>query len=96
MASLAYRTPLVIKASAQHTATVIFFHGLGDTGDGWSFAVENWRRRQRLDHVKFILPHAPQIPITVNGGMSMPGWYDIVSLRLLDRPVLRLTFYRLP
>lgn len=77
--SLTYISPLVFPALARHTATVIFLHGLGDTRDGWSFAVENWRRRQRLDEVKFILPQAPSIPITVNGGMRMPGWYDIVS-----------------
>lgn len=69
--------PLLFPAISRHTATVIFAHGLGDTGYGWAAQVENWRRRQRLDHVKFILPHAPTIPITVNMGMSMPGWYDI-------------------
>ncbi len=79
--SLIYKPPLVSPAIAQHTATVIFLHGLGDTGHGWSFAVENWRRRQRLDEVKFVFPHAPNIPITINRGMRMPGWYDIVSLR---------------
>lgn len=77
--SVRYRSPLLIPAVARHTATVIFIHGLGDTGDGWTFAVQNWRLRQRLDGVKFVLPHAPNIPITVNGGFNMPGWYDIVS-----------------
>ncbi|KAF7549777.1 hypothetical protein G7Z17_g6173 [Cylindrodendrum hubeiense] len=72
--------PLVFPAASRHTATVIFVHGLGDTGNGWASAVENWRRRQRLDEVKFILPHAPRIPITVNGGMKMPGWFDVVAL----------------
>lgn len=71
--------PLVFPATARHTATVIFAHGLGDSGHGWASAVENWRRRQRLDEVKFVLPHAPNIPITINMGMRMPGWYDIVS-----------------
>lgn len=80
MASVARAPPLLFPASAKHTATVIFVHGLGDTGKGWASAVENWRRRQRLDEVKFILPHAPSIPITCNWGMKMPGWYDIVSL----------------
>jgi len=70
--------PLLFPATARHTATVIFVHGLGDTGHGWAGAVENWRRRQRLDEVKFILPHAPAIPITCNWGMKMAGWYDIV------------------
>ncbi|KAL2263631.1 hypothetical protein VTK26DRAFT_5894 [Humicola hyalothermophila] len=72
--------PLLFPATAKHTATVIFIHGLGDTGHGWAGAVENWRRRQRLDEVKFILPHAPSIPITCNWGMRMPGWYDIHTI----------------
>ncbi|ERS99533.1 uncharacterized protein SPSK_03578 [Sporothrix schenckii 1099-18] len=73
--------PLVFPAAGpRHTATVIFAHGLGDSGHGWASAVENWRRRQRLDEVKFILPHAPAIPITVNMGHRMPGWYDIAAL----------------
>lgn len=66
MASLRRAQPLVFPAVNTHTATVIFSHGLGDTGHGWASAVENWRRRQRLDEIKFILPHAPEIPITCN------------------------------
>ncbi|KAI0894169.1 Phospholipase/carboxylesterase [Annulohypoxylon nitens] len=72
--------PLLFPAAAKHTATVIFVHGLGDTGHGWASAVENWRRRQRLDEVKFILPHAPRISVTAAEGMFMPGWYDIFAL----------------
>lgn len=34
----------------------------------------------RLDEVKFVLPHAPPIPITCNWGMTMPGWYDIHTI----------------
>ncbi|CAK7275548.1 hypothetical protein SEPCBS57363_006749 [Sporothrix epigloea] len=75
--------PLVFPAAGtRHTATVIFAHGLGDSGHGWAAFVENWRRRQRLDEVKFVLPHAPEIPITVNMGYKMPGWYDIAALGL--------------
>ncbi|TDZ21369.1 Acyl-protein thioesterase 1 [Colletotrichum orbiculare MAFF 240422] len=80
MSSLARSAPLVFPAAGKHTATVIFAHGLGDTGNGWASAVENWRRRQRLDEVKFVLPHAPAIPITCNFGMRMPGWFDIKKL----------------
>ncbi|KZL83917.1 phospholipase carboxylesterase [Colletotrichum incanum] len=79
MSSLARSAPLVFPAAGKHTATVIFAHGLGDTGHGWASAVQNWRRRQRLDEVKFVLPNAPEIPITCNWGMRMPGWFDIVS-----------------
>jgi predicted esterase len=61
------------------TATVIFMHGLGDTCVGWVDAVtEFWA--PSLPYVKFILPSAPERPITLNGGMHMPGWYDIRSL----------------
>ncbi|EAQ89905.1 hypothetical protein CHGG_06524 [Chaetomium globosum CBS 148.51] len=80
MASIVRAPSLLFPATSRHTATVIFVHGLGDTGHGWAGAVENWRRRQRLDEVKFILPHAPSIPITCNMGMRMPGWYDIHTI----------------
>lgn len=62
--SAARKASLIVPAAARHTATVIFAHGLGDTGHGWAPVVENWRLRQRLDHVKFILPHALTKPIT--------------------------------
>ena len=64
MSTVRRLAPLIFPAATQHTATVIFVHGLGDTGHGWASAVENWRRRSRLSEVKFILPHAPQIPIS--------------------------------
>ncbi|KAI0173662.1 Phospholipase/carboxylesterase [Hypoxylon sp. FL1284] len=72
--------PLLFPAAAKHTATVIFAHGLGDTGYGWAPVVENWRRRERLDEVKFILPHAPRMPVTAADGMAIPAWYDIFGL----------------
>lgn len=87
MSSLVRRPPLVFPPAVRHTATVIFVHGLGDTGHGWAPAVENWRMRSKLDEVKFILPHAPQIPITANMGMRMPGWYDIVSASICHGPI---------
>jgi len=74
-------TSLIIPAVKKHTATVIMAHGLGDSGAGWVSLAENWRRRQKFDEVKFIFPNAPAIPITVNFGMQMPGWYDIVRPR---------------
>ncbi|KAI3330606.1 phospholipase/Carboxylesterase [Ustulina deusta] len=72
--------PLFFAASAKHTATVIFLHGLGDTGFGWASAVESWVRRGKLNEVKWVLPHAPRMPITAADGMSMPGWFDLAAL----------------
>lgn len=61
--------PLVFPALSRHTATVIFVHGLGDSGHGWAQAVQLWQSKHRLDEVKFILPNARTMPITV---VSLP------------------------
>ncbi|KAH6603997.1 hypothetical protein Trco_007443 [Trichoderma cornu-damae] len=82
--------PLVFPALSRHTATVIFVHGLGDSGRGWADAVQLWQRKHRLDEVKFVLPNARVMPVTVvssrfcaetpNQGYPMPAWFDIKSL----------------
>ena len=69
---------IIITASAKHTATVILSHGLGDTADGWTDAAGEMARH--LPHIKWILPTAPTSPVTLNGGMRMPSWYNIESL----------------
>ncbi|KAJ6113330.1 Phospholipase/carboxylesterase/thioesterase [Penicillium sp. IBT 18751x] len=74
------RAPFVVPALKKHTATVIMAHGLGDSGAGWMDLARTWRRRGKFEEVTFIFPNAPAIPITVNFGMSMPGWYDISKL----------------
>jgi len=68
--------PVVLKASRAHTATLIFLHGLGDTGMGWAGALNSIKP----DYLKVICPTAPMLPVTLNGGASMPAWYDILSL----------------
>lgn len=65
MASLRRAAPLVFPALGRHTATVIFIHGLGDSGSGWADAVQLWQKKHRLDEVKFVLPNARIMPITV-------------------------------
>ncbi|XP_012260302.2 acyl-protein thioesterase 2 [Athalia rosae] len=69
-------TPVVIAATARHTATLIFFHGLGDTGHGWASSMG----AVRAPHVKVICPTAPTMPVTLNGGFRMPSWFDLRSL----------------
>ncbi|KAJ1927906.1 hypothetical protein EC988_010201, partial [Linderina pennispora] len=76
-------TSVVLKARAQHTASVIFLHGLGDSGHGWAPVAQILSRT--LPHVKFILPNAPESPVTLNFGMSMPSWYDIRSLERVTK-----------
>jgi hypothetical protein len=60
---------------ALHTHTLILLHGLGDTARGWqSVGVDLATQFKTL---KVILPTAPSQPVTLNGGMLMPSWYDI-------------------
>ncbi|WWC91067.1 uncharacterized protein L201_006008 [Kwoniella dendrophila CBS 6074] len=69
---------LKVSPKEAHTATVIFLHGLGDSGHGWlPVAKMLWNS---FPGVKWILPHAPGIPITLNRGMYMPGWFDLSTL----------------
>ncbi|HCH25821.1 MULTISPECIES: alpha/beta hydrolase [Psychrobacter] len=60
---------------------VIWLHGLGASGHDFEPVVP----QLGLDNdmaVRFIFPHAPQIPVTINGGMVMPAWYDILEMSL--------------
>jgi predicted esterase len=75
--------PLIIPASSSTAkATMIFLHGLGDSGHGWANAMKYIS--SKLPFIKFILPHAPSRPVTINGGAVMPAWYDIYSLNLRE------------
>ncbi|KAF1991574.1 Phospholipase/carboxylesterase [Aulographum hederae CBS 113979] len=75
---------IVIPAFKKHTASIIVAHGLGDTGHGWLFLAENFHRRGLFPNTSFIFPNAPNIPITINMGMKMPGWFDLLSLDARD------------
>uniref|UniRef100_T1J099 palmitoyl-protein hydrolase n=1 Tax=Strigamia maritima TaxID=126957 RepID=T1J099_STRMM len=69
-------SPVVVSATAKQTATVIFLHGLGDTGHGWAASLAGIR----LPHVKYICPTAPTIAVTLNAGVRMPSWFDLLTL----------------
>eukprot|EP00123_Amoebidium_parasiticum_P000384 comp10940_c0_seq1/m.5517 comp10940_c0_seq1/g.5517 ORF comp10940_c0_seq1/g.5517 comp10940_c0_seq1/m.5517 type:complete len:218 (-) comp10940_c0_seq1:208-861(-) len=67
---------VVIEAVEKHTATLIFLHGLGDSGHGWSPVMKMIRSK----HMKIICPHAPNQKVTLNMGMRMPSWFDLFGL----------------
>jgi len=58
---------------------VIWLHGLGADGADFEPLVAQWRLGEELP-VRFVLPHAPVRPVTLNGGMRMRAWYDIYDL----------------
>ncbi|KAH9482347.1 Acyl-protein thioesterase 1 [Psilocybe cubensis] len=70
---------LTVPPAAAHTATVIFVHGLGDTGHGWRPVADMFKVDPALAHVKWVLPHSPERPVRANMGMVMPSWFDIYS-----------------
>lgn len=76
--------PVVLDPPGTHTATVIWMHGLG--ADGNDFVPVVPMLGLPADHgIKFIFPNAPQRPVTINGGMVMPAWYDILGLDFSSR-----------
>eukprot|EP00218_Dolichomastix_sp_CCMP3274_P012321 CAMPEP_0170138440 /NCGR_PEP_ID=MMETSP0033_2-20121228/4922_1 /TAXON_ID=195969 /ORGANISM="Dolichomastix tenuilepis, Strain CCMP3274" /LENGTH=212 /DNA_ID=CAMNT_0010374447 /DNA_START=110 /DNA_END=748 /DNA_ORIENTATION=- len=56
-------------------AAVIWMHGLGDSGSGWSDIGD--QLEGVLPHVKWEFPDAPSQPVSCNGGMVMPSWFDL-------------------
>ena len=71
-------------AQGTHKATVIWLHGLGDSGDGFAPVAPQLDLPSELG-VRFIFPHAPMQAVTINGGMQMRSWYDIKSMDLDKR-----------
>jgi len=77
--------------------SVIWLHGLGADGHDFPPIVPELGLEAQLA-IRWIFPHAPAIPVTINGGMVMPAWYDIRSLdfhRRHDEQGIRLSAARL-
>ena len=73
--------PVVVEPSRSATAAVVWLHGLG--ADGHDFEpVAAEIARGGLDDVRYVFPHAPVRPVTINGGMAMRAWYDIMGPEL--------------
>ncbi|MFP6781955.1 MAG: alpha/beta fold hydrolase [Gammaproteobacteria bacterium] len=76
---------ITIEPPNAANASVIWLHGLG--ADGHDFEPIVPELHLANDHgVRFIFPHAPIRPISINGGMEMRAWYDIADMGL-DRKV---------
>lgn len=65
-----------IEPAQPATASVVWLHGLGASGDDFVPIVPHLR----LPHMRFVFPEAPARPVTINAGYVMPSWYDIRSL----------------
>lgn len=67
----------IIKNPQSQQACVIWLHGLGADGNDFAPVID----LINLSHIKFILPHAPYRPVTLNNGYEMRAWYDIFGLQ---------------
>lgn len=71
-----------LESAANPSAAVIWMHGLGADGNDFAGLVPE------LDlsgcrPIRFVFPHAPSMPVTINGGYVMPAWYDIRGANLV-------------
>lgn len=75
---------ITLETAPKPSAAVIWLHGLGADGNDFAPLVP------QLDlagcpPIRFIFPHAPSMPVAINGGYVMPAWYDILTPDLVKR-----------
>jgi phospholipase/carboxylesterase len=68
-----------VESAAAPDGSVIWLHGLGADGHDFEAIVPELRLAGQLN-LRFVFPHAPVRPVTINGGMSMRAWFDILTL----------------
>ena len=59
---------------------VLLMHGLGADANDFADVAQALCQAAQPRRWRFVLPNAPSQPVTINGGMSMPAWYDILDL----------------
>ena len=70
---------VIIEPEQEANASIIWLHGLGANGHDFEPIVPNLNLKQGC-HPRFIFPHAPSIPVSMNMGYVMPAWFDVVGL----------------
>ena len=68
-----------VEPVATANAAVIWLHGLGASGHDFEPIVPELQLPASMA-VRFVFPHAPERPVTINGGYVMPAWYDILEM----------------
>jgi phospholipase/carboxylesterase len=74
-------TTVEIKPQSEHLYSVIWLHGLGADGHDFEGIVPELHLEEKAN-IHFIFPNAPEQSVTINGGMKMRAWYDILELSL--------------
>jgi len=68
-----------MQTGAEPVGSVIWLHGLGADGHDFEAIVPELRLADSLP-LRFVFPHAPVRPVTINGGVPMRAWFDIAGL----------------
>jgi len=77
-----------IETAPDPSASVIWLHGLGADGNDFVPIVPELRLPASLS-IRFVFPHAPVRPVTINNGFRMRAWYDILAADLNSRADMR-------
>ncbi|MFT6791591.1 MAG: phospholipase/carboxylesterase [Cellvibrionaceae bacterium] len=67
-----------IETGSHPNTCIIWLHGLGASGHDFEPIIPELELPENLE-IRFIFPHAPKRVITINGGLMMPAWYDIIT-----------------
>ena len=73
-----------IETGESPAASIIVLHGLGADGNDFVPICEELELAP-VGPVRFVFPHAPVRPVTINGGYRMRAWYDILGRELVQR-----------
>lgn len=73
-----------LESGKHPAASLIVLHGLGADGNDF-VPIARELQLDPIGDVRFVFPHAPVMPVTINGGMSMRAWYDILGTDLARR-----------
>ena len=80
-----------INPEKKADSTIIWLHGLGSNGHDFKAIIPELELPTH-NRIRFIFPHAPTIPVTINSGHMMPAWYDILEMtfdRKIDKKQLK-------
>ena len=83
-----------LETGTNPTAAVIWMHGLGADGNDF-VPIVNELKLDGAPAIRFIFPHAPMMPVTINNGNVMRAWYDVLpgdlttGVKRVDEPGVR-------
>lgn len=82
-----------IETASNPRASIIWLHGLGADGNDFAPLADEI---ELPVSVRYVFPHAPMMPVSINGGYVMRAWYDIVdaAIRREDEDGVRASQYR--